>query len=212
MATIPSHSAAIRCCDGSSRPTSQVESAFDTACQKADPASADTADGPLSSHIKRISQAAGVLSQVASDQHSLHAQGELPGDIDLVAMINISEDITRTLRSVQQYKAELRRQPEATTRERRHDVRSRRRRSFRGPKHCVDCNCTETPEWRSGPKGPSSLCNVCGLLFAKNLQKRHLLDYRKLGRLQVGHGRQSLSLVEDDNYYTTSPRTSFIEA
>lgn len=211
MAAVPSCSAAIRCCDGSSRQTSQVESAFDTACLKAEPAGADTAVGPLSSHIKRISQAAGVLSQVASDQHGLHALGELPGDIDLMAMINISEDITRTLRSVQQYKAELRRQPEAMSRERRHDVRSRRRRSIRGPKHCVDCNCTETPEWRSGPKGPSSLCNVCGLLFAKNLQKRHLLDYRKLGRLQAGHGPNPLSL-EEDNYYATSPRTSFIEA
>ncbi|KAG9137311.1 hypothetical protein Leryth_014948 [Lithospermum erythrorhizon] len=28
---------------------------------------------------------------------------------------------------------------------------------------CVDCNTTKTPLWRSGPKGPKSLCNACGI-------------------------------------------------
>ncbi|KAG9137464.1 hypothetical protein Leryth_019888 [Lithospermum erythrorhizon] len=26
-----------------------------------------------------------------------------------------------------------------------------------------DCNTTKTPLWRSGPKGPKSLCNACGI-------------------------------------------------
>ncbi|XP_015080599.1 putative GATA transcription factor 22 [Solanum pennellii] len=28
---------------------------------------------------------------------------------------------------------------------------------------CTDCNTTKTPLWRSGPKGPKSLCNACGI-------------------------------------------------
>nr|KYP72244.1 Putative GATA transcription factor 20 [Cajanus cajan] len=28
---------------------------------------------------------------------------------------------------------------------------------------CSDCNTSSTPLWRSGPKGPKSLCNACGI-------------------------------------------------
>ncbi|KZV15004.1 GATA transcription factor 22-like [Dorcoceras hygrometricum] len=28
---------------------------------------------------------------------------------------------------------------------------------------CSDCNTTRTPLWRSGPNGPKSLCNACGI-------------------------------------------------
>ncbi|PON96036.1 GATA transcription factor [Trema orientale] len=28
---------------------------------------------------------------------------------------------------------------------------------------CSDCNTTSTPLWRSGPRGPKSLCNACGI-------------------------------------------------
>ncbi|KAJ0263254.1 putative GATA transcription factor 22 [Hirschfeldia incana] len=28
---------------------------------------------------------------------------------------------------------------------------------------CFDCNTTKTPLWRSGPRGPKSLCNACGI-------------------------------------------------
>ncbi|XP_076924768.1 GATA transcription factor 21-like [Bidens hawaiensis] len=28
---------------------------------------------------------------------------------------------------------------------------------------CSDCNSTKTPLWRSGPRGPKSLCNACGI-------------------------------------------------
>ncbi|XP_011621571.1 GATA transcription factor 21 [Amborella trichopoda] len=32
---------------------------------------------------------------------------------------------------------------------------------------CVDCNTTKTPLWRSGPQGPKSLCNACGIRHRK---------------------------------------------
>lgn len=32
---------------------------------------------------------------------------------------------------------------------------------------CHQCDETSTPEWRPGPQGPGTLCNVCGLIYAK---------------------------------------------
>jgi len=34
-------------------------------------------------------------------------------------------------------------------------------------KSCQNCGAAETPEWRSGPSGPKTLCNRCGLRYAK---------------------------------------------
>ncbi|CAN8253036.1 unnamed protein product [Cochlearia groenlandica] len=35
---------------------------------------------------------------------------------------------------------------------------------------CFDCNTTKTPLWRSGPRGPKSLCNACGIRQRKARQ------------------------------------------
>ncbi|KVI11014.1 Zinc finger, GATA-type [Cynara cardunculus var. scolymus] len=34
-------------------------------------------------------------------------------------------------------------------------------------KICVDCKTSKTPLWRSGPSGPKSLCNACGIRYRK---------------------------------------------
>lgn len=34
-------------------------------------------------------------------------------------------------------------------------------------KLCVDCKTSKTPLWRSGPAGPKSLCNACGIRYRK---------------------------------------------
>jgi len=38
--------------------------------------------------------------------------------------------------------------------------------------HCLMCGVTETPEWRRGPTGDHTLCNACGLHYAKSLKKQ----------------------------------------
>lgn len=44
-----------------------------------------------------------------------------------------------------------------------------RKRSEEPEKGCLACSATETPEWRRGPTGPRTLCNACGLFFAKQV-------------------------------------------
>ncbi|KAI8875346.1 hypothetical protein K501DRAFT_202807 [Backusella circina FSU 941] len=36
---------------------------------------------------------------------------------------------------------------------------------------CTDCGTITSPEWRKGPHGPKTLCNACGLRWAKRIKK-----------------------------------------
>lgn len=36
---------------------------------------------------------------------------------------------------------------------------------------CSECGTVESPEWRKGPAGPKTLCNACGLRWAKRQRK-----------------------------------------
>lgn len=40
-------------------------------------------------------------------------------------------------------------------------------------KFCLECNTNETPEWRRGPLGLATLCNACGLRYAKKLKQKN---------------------------------------
>lgn len=37
---------------------------------------------------------------------------------------------------------------------------------------CLQCGTHSTPEWRSGPQGRQTLCNVCGLMHQKRRQRQ----------------------------------------
>ncbi|TCD70958.1 blue light receptor [Steccherinum ochraceum] len=37
---------------------------------------------------------------------------------------------------------------------------------------CVTCGRTDSPEWRKGPNGPKTLCNACGLRWAKTVKTK----------------------------------------
>ncbi|SAM01086.1 hypothetical protein [Absidia glauca] len=41
---------------------------------------------------------------------------------------------------------------------------------------CSDCGSTNSPEWRKGPLGPKTLCNACGLRWAKKNKKVKIMD------------------------------------
>ncbi|XP_056845902.1 GATA transcription factor 15 [Raphanus sativus] len=54
-------------------------------------------------------------------------------------------------------------------------------------KSCAICGTSKTPLWRSGPTGPKSLCNACGIRnkkkksTVKNKKKNHTRSNPKLG-------------------------------
>eukprot|EP01112_Ceratiomyxa_fruticulosa_P007715 TRINITY_DN1999_c3_g1_i1.p1 TRINITY_DN1999_c3_g1~~TRINITY_DN1999_c3_g1_i1.p1 ORF type:complete len:242 (-),score=60.28 TRINITY_DN1999_c3_g1_i1:60-785(-) len=60
--------------------------------------------------------------------------------------------------------------------------RKRGRPPITKPAACLECGVTSTPDWRRGSHGPHTLCNRCGLLFAKKMKKelesrrRHSID------------------------------------
>lgn len=50
-----------------------------------------------------------------------------------------------------------------------------KRRKIRGADEyvCKDCGTTSSPEWRKGPQGAKTLCNACGLRWAKKNKKKN---------------------------------------
>ena len=53
---------------------------------------------------------------------------------------------------------------------------------------CADCGTLDSPEWRKGPKGPKTLCNACGLRWAKKEKKRTGEDVKQESPV---HGMQA---------------------
>ncbi|TFK54670.1 hypothetical protein OE88DRAFT_1653099 [Heliocybe sulcata] len=50
--------------------------------------------------------------------------------------------------------------------------RKKLKKTHLGDQHvCVTCGRTDSPEWRKGPQGPKTLCNACGLRWAKQQRK-----------------------------------------
>ena len=47
----------------------------------------------------------------------------------------------------------------------------KRRKTVSEPHVCTTCGRTDSPEWRKGPRGPKTLCNACGLRWAKKVRK-----------------------------------------
>ncbi|KAI4338540.1 hypothetical protein MLD38_023587 [Melastoma candidum] len=49
-------------------------------------------------------------------------------------------------------------------------------------KTCADCGTSKTPLWRSGPAGPKSLCNACGIRSRKKRRAILGLEDKKVKR------------------------------
>ncbi|KAG0050316.1 hypothetical protein BGZ83_004897 [Gryganskiella cystojenkinii] len=45
---------------------------------------------------------------------------------------------------------------------------------------CLSCDTTDTPEWRRGPDGARTLCNACGLHYAKLVKRQKQLQQQQL--------------------------------
>jgi hypothetical protein len=40
---------------------------------------------------------------------------------------------------------------------------------------CLHCGSNQTPEWRKGPLGGNTLCNACGLQYAKIVKRENAI-------------------------------------
>ncbi|KPA35899.1 gata zinc finger protein [Fusarium langsethiae] len=70
-------------------------------------------------------------------------------------------------------RASMRDRYEARTWRNRLRQHSRSPRSLESSPCCTSCFTKETPMWREGPFGSHTLCNVCGLLYAKREARVH---------------------------------------
>ncbi|KAL6050016.1 white collar 2 type of transcription factor [Balamuthia mandrillaris] len=52
---------------------------------------------------------------------------------------------------------------------------------------CQECGTTETPEWRNGARGPRTLCNACGLRYAKKVREAKRRKKKKKTRESVSN-------------------------
>ncbi|KAG8752543.1 blue light receptor, partial [Ceratobasidium sp. 428] len=57
------------------------------------------------------------------------------------------------------------------------------------PRICTTCSRTDSPEWRRGPYGPKTLCNACGLKWAKasGTGRRRAAGHNNPGPSTNGH-------------------------
>ncbi|KAG2217183.1 hypothetical protein INT45_013195 [Circinella minor] len=91
----------------------------------------------------------------------------------------MDENISSTATSINTEEAEssetiiLRRSRTDSDNSTRPKIKRRTKRSTAGQR-CHSCHTTETPEWRRGPDGARTLCNACGLHYAKLLRKGSL--------------------------------------
>ncbi|KAL8166355.1 hypothetical protein V2J09_007854 [Rumex salicifolius] len=63
-------------------------------------------------------------------------------------------------------------------------------------KSCADCNATRTPLWRTGPAGPRSLCNACGIRY----RKRKASEERGAQQLRGDEKQSSTSPTSSSSY------------
>ncbi|KAG8045394.1 hypothetical protein GUJ93_ZPchr0008g11957 [Zizania palustris] len=76
-----------------------------------------------------------------------------------------------------------------------------------GRRGCVECRATTTPMWRSGPTGPRSLCNACGIRYRKKRRQDLGLD---LKQPQQQHD-EAISEVKDSNSNSSSGSSSNVQ-
>lgn len=72
---------------------------------------------------------------------------------------------------------------------------------------CADCGTLDSPEWRKGPKGPKTLCNACGLRWAKKEKKRTGEDVKNESPVAV-HGQTGQGAMAGSGPPTLQMQTS----
>ncbi|CRK18276.1 hypothetical protein BN1723_016448 [Verticillium longisporum] len=102
-----------------------------------------------------------------------------PTPADLVAMSRLSRDIVNSLAEVARHHRRQEGRGSTITAPSRSDLEKLGGLSgFRKRKTdsalCQQCGTAVSPQWRRGPDGADTLCNVCGLLYARRMRRQKL--------------------------------------
>eukprot|EP00127_Corallochytrium_limacisporum_P000917 Clim_evm1s33 gene=Clim_evmTU1s33 len=57
-------------------------------------------------------------------------------------------------------------------------------------KACSECHTTQSPEWRRGPLGPKTMCNACGLRYAKKVKQIQMQQQKQQEAQQAQQQQQ----------------------
>ncbi|XP_066314323.1 GATA transcription factor 23-like [Miscanthus floridulus] len=78
----------------------------------------------------------------------------------------------------------------------------------KGARSCVECRATTTPMWRSGPTGPRSLCNACGIRYRKKRRQELGLDHKQQ---QQQNNAEAKTEVKDSSSNSSSSGSSNLQ-
>ncbi|KAG0303393.1 hypothetical protein BGZ98_006708, partial [Dissophora globulifera] len=73
------------------------------------------------------------------------------------------------------------------------------------PGRCLSCQSSDTPEWRRGPDGARTLCNACGLHYAKLMKRQNGQGSLSIGPPPVIKSRASAMRIEQFQQAITFP-------
>ncbi|OTB05645.1 hypothetical protein M426DRAFT_10398 [Hypoxylon sp. CI-4A] len=68
---------------------------------------------------------------------------------------------------------------------------------------CTDCGTLDSPEWRKGPSGPKTLCNACGLRWAKKEKKKNANGGGNTNNNNAASSMHGMDLLENMWYVST---------
>ncbi|KAG0277058.1 hypothetical protein BGZ96_003029 [Linnemannia gamsii] len=66
-----------------------------------------------------------------------------------------------------------------------HQKYRKRAKRSQAPGRCQSCHSSDTPEWRRGPDGARTLCNACGLHYAKLLRRQNEQAQQSPSRISI---------------------------
>ncbi|KAK3393951.1 hypothetical protein B0H63DRAFT_31207 [Podospora didyma] len=100
----------------------------------------------------------------------------IPKEINMVSMTQLSRGILHAVNNITTHSQRITNQDPwqqsgSRSSSPRRLGRPKRKRKREEKERCKKCGTFDSPRWRHGPAGPGTLCNVCGLLYAKKIQR-----------------------------------------
>lgn len=152
---------------------------------------------PLERGFWRVQHGARELLRFSSAYHQFRdalrrvdtpLQDALPSSIDMVAMTQLSRGILHAVGDIKTHQrrvaetklcpgdGEVHRHNEGQRPHGKAHLRAKDKKNVNPAPStgCNNCSRLESPRWRRGPEGLRTLCNVCGLLYAKRAYREKL--------------------------------------